>query len=370
MRYSPRNRRRMLRVRGHGGVARRVAHPAVLAIAVVAVLGAIYIGGPVLAPIACALFIMALTWPLQHYLQARMPKLVALALVILGVVVVCSAFGSLLIWAVGRVGRWLITDGARLQEHYAHMIAWLEAKGIGLVGIWAEHFNVRWLIGTIYAITGRLNTTIGFWLVVLMYVVIGLLEVDDAKRRIRGLSNQTAARALLDGCATSAAKFRKYMVLRTLMSVATGALVWAFASLIGLQLAFEWGAIAFALNYIPFVGPFVATLLPTAFALAQFESWQGALLVFACLNVIQFVIGSYVEPRASGNILAISPFLVLFSVFLWAFLWGLFGAFIGVPISIAVLTFCAQHPSTKWLADLLAPPTRVSPGIGDRSSSG
>jgi AI-2 transport protein TqsA len=80
------------------------------------------------------------------------------------------------------------------------------------------------------------------------------------------------------------------------------------------------------------------------------------LLVFACLNVVQFVIGSYVEPRVSGSALSISPFIVLFSVFLWTWMWGLFGAFIGVPITIAILTFCAQHPSTAWIADLLGDP--------------
>jgi predicted PurR-regulated permease PerM len=74
---------------------------------------------------------------------------------------------------------------------------------------------------------------------------------------------------------------------------------------------------------------------------------------FACLNIIQFVIGSYVEPRVSGSALAISPFIVLFSVFFWTYLWGLFGAFIGVPITIALLTFCAQHRSSRWLADIL-----------------
>ena len=36
------------------------------------------------------------------------------------------------------------------------------------------------------------------------------------------------------------------------MSVITGALVYGFATLIGLPLAAEWGVIAFALNYIPF----------------------------------------------------------------------------------------------------------------------
>ena len=137
------------------------------------------------------------------------------------------------------------------------------------------------------------------------------------------------------------------------MSVITGVLVWLLAYAMGLKLAAEWGVIAFTLNYIPFIGPFVATLLPTLYALAQFESLQSALLIFACLNVIQFVVGSYIEPRVAGRALAASPFMVLFSVFLWMFLWGLFGAFIGVPILIALLTFCAQYPSTKWLAGLL-----------------
>ena len=72
--------------------------------------------------------------------------------------------------------------------------------------------------------------------------------------------------------------------------------------------------------------------------------------------MIQFVIGSYIEPRLSGSALAISPFLVLFSVFFWTYLWGFFGAFIGVPIAIALITFCAEHPSSRWVSDLLGAP--------------
>jgi AI-2 transport protein TqsA len=48
-----------------------------------------------------------------------------------------------------------------------------------------------------------------------------------------------------------------------------------------------------------------------------------------------------------------SPTVVLLSVFLWTYLWGLFGAFIGVPIVIATVTFCAHHPASRWIADLL-----------------
>ena len=115
------------------------------------------------------------------------------------------------------------------------------------------------------------------------------------------------------------------MVVRTQMSILTGALVWGFAMLSGLPLAQEWGVIAFTLNYIPFIGPFIATLFPTLLSMVQFETWQAVIVVFACLNVIQFVVGSYIEPRLSGSALAMSPFVVLFSIFLWTFLWGLPG---------------------------------------------
>ena len=120
--------------------------------------------------------------------------------------------------------------------------------------------------------------------------------------------------------------------------------------------ALEWGVIAFALNYIPFIGPFIATLFPTLLAMTQFSTWQAVVGSSSALNIIQFVIGSYVEPRVSGAVLAISPSVVLFAVFFWTFLWGLFGAFIGVPIAIAIITFCSYYPSSRWVADLLGGP--------------
>ena len=161
---------------------------------------------------------------------------------------------------------------------------------------------------------------------------------------------------LLTGGAKTAEKFRKYLLVRTLMSVVTGVLVWGFIWLCGLPLAQEWGVIAFALIYIPFVGPFVATVLPTLFAVVEFDTWQSAILVFGCLNLIQFLVGSYLEPMMAGNILSISPFIVLLAVFFWTYLWGIAGAFIGVPIVIALLTICEHHASSRWMAELFGAP--------------
>ena len=81
-----------------------------------------------------------------------------------------------------------------------------------------------------------------------------------------------------------------------------------------------------------------------------------AVSVFIGLNFIQFLIGSYLEPRVAGAALSMSPFVVLFSVFFWAFLWGIPGAFIGLPIMIAVMTICGQFDGSRWVAELLSGP--------------
>lgn len=262
-------------------------------------------------------------------------------------------------WMMPRPNAWKVvtrhssSSGSTFDCLAMRSLSSLAAHGIAVAGLWAEHFNIRWVVGAMQGLSARLNTMISFWIVVLIYVLLGLLEVGPLARRIPSIVGSEAARVLIVGGERTAAKLRRYLLIRTIMSVATGGTVYVFALALGLQLATEWGVIAFTLNFVPFVGPFIATLLPTFYALAQFESLYSALFVFACLNLIQFAIGSYIEPRVAGKALALSPFLVLFSVFLWMFLWDLFGAFIGVPIAIAVLTFCAQSQSARWLAQLL-----------------
>jgi len=323
----------------------------------VLVIAAFGVAEAVFAPLTFALFIIAIVWPLQAALQARLPKLLALAISMLATIVVIGAFTWVITWGFSRVGRYIVTDASRFQLLYNQMAEWLEGHGIVVASIWAEHFNVGWLISAFQQVTNVVNGTLSFAIVVLIYVILGLMEVDAAILRLRSMRNQEAGRVLRIGGARTASKFRRYLLVRSLMSVVTGVLVWGFISICGLPLAQEWGVIAFAFNYIPFIGPFVATVLPTLFAVAQFAAWQNAIIVFACLNLIQFLVGSYLEPRIAGGVLSMSPFMVLFAVFFWTFLWGIAGAFIGVPIAIAVLTLCEQHTSSRWVPELFGAPT-------------
>lgn len=322
-------------------------------VAAVAISGALYQASSVFAPLSLALFIIAIVWPVQQRLQSHMPKLIALAITLIVIVAVGLAFASLIVWGFSRVGHALVKDAALYQTFYDGLVTWLDEHGVSVAGFWAENFNVGWLLRKAQYVSRVVNSALAFWLITLTYVILGLLEVEDIGRRVEASCKPEAARLVVQGSAATAVKFRRYLVVRTQMSILTGLLVGLFALATGLQFAAEWGVIAFALNYIPFVGPFIATLFPTLLAMTQFTSWEAVVGTFICLNIIQFVISSYIEPRLSGSVLSISPLVVLFTIFFWTFLWGLFGTFIGVPITLAIVTFCDQHQSSRWLAVLL-----------------
>jgi len=323
--------------------------------ATILVFGGLYLSQPIIAPVAFALFVIAIVWPIQQALQARIPKLLALAVTILGVMVAISVLGYLLIWGFSKVVRWLTLNAERMQVLYANAMDWLDGHGVSVSDIVNQSYsNTNWLLPAVKGLGGRGYRLVSFVVIAFAFTVLGLLEVDVARKNIERLQNAAARQTLLVAGADIAAKLQKYMLVRTVMSILTGIVVWSFALLAGIELATAWGVIAFVLNYIPFIGPLIATVFPTLFALVQFESWQLAIAVFACLNLIQFMIGSYLEPRMAGAALSISPFIVLFAVFFWSFLWGVAGAFIGVPIVIALLAVCDEHQSTRWIALLLS----------------
>jgi AI-2 transport protein TqsA len=314
----------------------------------------LYFARSILAPVAFSLFVVAIVWPLQRELETRIPRLLALVVALVVTLLVVTVLGYLIVWAFGTVGRWLIENALQFQALYVQWTDWLEEHGILVTSLLVENFNASWLVRAVQEIGGRLHGLVTFVVITFVFTALGLLEVDIARKHIESLGNKAAAQTILQASTQIADKFQRYMLVRSAMSVLTGLVVWAFALLAGLELATAWGVIAFVLNYIPFIGPFIATVFPTLFALAQVGSWQLAVIVFLCLNLIQFVIGSYMEPRIAGAALSVSPFLVLFAVFFWAFLWGLPGAFIGVPIVIAALTLCEQRESTRWIATLLS----------------
>jgi predicted PurR-regulated permease PerM len=352
---------------GTGGDGAGVRPITIGPVTLAAGLALFYAAQSALMPLTLALFTIALVWPLQAALQRRLPKLVALLITLSLALLVLVCVGSAVIWGFGKLAQWLFLNAGRYQVVYTEWVAWLEEQGITLVTPMVDRFDVNWLTRVVQDIASRLNSFTGFAFIVFILVMLGLLEVDDFNHRLQAAAAQPHGARILRANREIARKLRRFMIVRTFASMLTGLVVWSFALVAGLELAAAWGAIAFALNYIPFIGPLIATVLPTLLAIAQFDSWQMAVIVFVGLNVIQFIIGSYLEPLLTGASLALSPFAVVFTVFFWTFMWGLPGAFIGVPILIAFTVYISENPGSRWIAALL---TGGRPADGPENGSG
>ena len=334
-------------------------HVAPVIVAVALVFAALYFARIVLEPIAFVIFAMALVEPFREAAAARLGKGVALTLTLLLTLVVLSIFVWAIVWSIGDIIHWGLANVDKFQSLYMRTKQWLEGHDLFIVDL--SNLNSSSFVGVFQAVAGYVNYFLGFALVVFLFLIFGLAEMDDFKIKLAALDKKMSGWSLLETSGRIAERIRKYMLIRTIASVATGVAVFLFTLAIGLDLAVAWGVISFVLNYIPYVGPLIAVILPVIFSTAQFESWQMAAIIFGSLYVIQFVIGSYLEPVLTGTALAISPFVMLLAFLIWDFLWGMPGAFIGLPVTIALFTIWEQNPSTRWIANLMAT-SNAAPG--------
>src|SRR5262245_50107984 len=110
----------------------RAGRTALVLCALVLTVAAASLAGAILAPVAFALFIVAVVWPLQQQLQARIPKLLALAVTILVILAAVAVLLYLLVWGFSLVGKWVLNNIDRFQSLYSQAYAWLGEHGISL----------------------------------------------------------------------------------------------------------------------------------------------------------------------------------------------------------------------------------------------
>ena len=233
---------------------------------IILVAAALYFARSIFAPLAFAIFMVALVWPLQRALETKLPQAIALLLTLILTVAVVVAVSSMVTWALSVEREWLVGHAARFQTIYLEWTRWLEEHEIFVVGPLTERFDAMWLVRLFQTIIGHINTHVGFAVLAFVFLMLALMETGNFRERLALASKQAKGPDFAEVGEAIAAKIRKYMIVRTQMSALTGFAVWAWAHFSGLELAPAWGIIAFIVNYIPFIGSFIATLLPSLFS--------------------------------------------------------------------------------------------------------
>jgi predicted PurR-regulated permease PerM len=127
----------------------------------------------------------------------------------------------------------------------------------------------------------------------------------------------------------------RYIATAGAINIGVGVIVGFATYLIGLPNAPMWGVIAFALNFLPYVGPLIMATALFVAGLVVFPSIGHALIAPAFFIGLATLEGHFVTPNIMGRRLDLSPLLVFIGLVFWTWLWGPMGALLATPLLIA-----------------------------------
>ncbi len=122
------------------------------------------------------------------------------------------------------------------------------------------------------------------------------------------------------------------------LGVATGLALW----LIGLPNPVLWGTTTAVLAFIPYLGPLLITLLLLLAGSVTFGSGVAMLGPPAAFLLLHGVEANFLSPMIMGHRLRLRPVFVFLAVMVWGWLWGIAGAFLAVPLLLALRAFCKR----------------------------
>jgi len=184
----------------------------------------------------------------------------------------------------------------------------------------------------------------GVWAYTPFLTFFLLLSGDTYKRklvRLTGptLSNRKITVRILDDINESV---QRYMFMLLATNVLVAVLTWIALRWIGLENAGAWALAAGLLHVIPYFGPAVTAGAIGTAAFLQFDALSMALLPAGASLAVATFVGTFVTTWMTGRIAKMNTAAVFVSLLFWAWLWGIWGMLLSIPITV-ILKVVAQH---------------------------
>lgn len=319
---------------------------------IVIVLAGLRAASSFMVPLMLALLLTVISLPVLGWLRRiRIPAPVAVILTVLLTSGLLGVLGMVGMVTIDEMRHALPFYLSRFQEVELTVLNALAERGIHLPeGMYADLVQperiLAFLSGALLRAAEFLSTTF----IVVLYTVFMLFEAAGFPKKLRAAIGRVDAD--LSRMAGVVQDVQRYLAIKTLISLATGALVGLWLWLIGVDFPLFWGTIAFLLNYIPNVGSIVAAIPGVLIALLQLGFGSAALAAAGYL-VINFILGNVIEPAIMGRGFGLSTLVVVISLVFWGWLWGPVGMLLSVPLTV-VLRIALEHTQDfRWLAVLL-----------------
>ncbi len=319
--------------------------------AIVLILAGMQAAKAIVVPFLLSVFIAVISATPMFWLQRRgLPAWLALLMVILAVMLLGFLLASMILTSVRDLTGSLPVYEAKLRDLTFVAVAWLQDLGIKVsVPVVTEILDPGALIKMVTTLLNALGSLVANGFLVMMTVIFILLEAASFPAKIDAVLGGETARFRLE---LFLKNLKHYMLIKTMVSVATGVLVTILVSLLGVDLPLLWGFLAFALNYVPNIGSIIAGLPAVVLTLVQLGPLRAVMVALGYL-AINMLLGNFLEPRFLGKGLGLSTLVVFLSLLFWGWLLGPVGMLLSVPLTMTVKIAFDSREDTRWLSTLL-----------------
>ncbi|HTL56148.1 MAG TPA: AI-2E family transporter [Candidatus Limnocylindrales bacterium] len=193
--------------------------------------------------------------------------------------------------------------------------------------------------------------TAGLVLVFVIFMLIEQTGLRDRLIRLGGARRVNATTRMLDDASQ---RVSRYLLAQLVINSAFGMLAGIGLYFMKVPNPFLWGLVAALLRYIPYLGIWIAAIMPAALAFAVEPGWVKAPLVFAIYFGIDLIMYNFVEPLLYGNSTGLSPLAILVAAVFWTWLWGAVGLLLATPLTVCVVVLGRHIPQLWFLRILLS----------------
>jgi AI-2 transport protein TqsA len=337
----------------------RIIHSLLLAAGIVIIVAGLHAATSIIVPILISVFISIVILPMQNWLIAhKIPGTLSILLTLIAVVLIFVGFG----FAVGGS----VKGFADKADEYQKNLAALVESVNGLIAPFGLQISVEAIIEFLKKNVFNIfknallqgATFITTLVLVLLTILFVLFEAAGFSNKLkRALGEKTESKGRIRKIQKD---IQQYLLVKTLISLATGLLIGVSLAILGLDFPVLWGLLAFLLNYIPSLGSILAAGPPILLALLQFGSGRalGVAIVFVAVNIL---LGNLVEPGLMGRRLGLSALVVFLSLLFWGWVWGPFGMILSVPLTMIIKIMLENTDDLRWIGIMLGPAKEQRP---------
>ncbi|MFA5467767.1 MAG: AI-2E family transporter [Sphaerochaetaceae bacterium] len=335
--------------------AKDAGRTALLVIAVILTFATLKIADVVTLPLTISLFLFLFFNPLLNRLEKlKVPRWLGVLIVMVLLLVTFLVAAWFFFFTVDR----LVQRLPMYIRRFVVIDAWLAEKiGLDTGTSFLTYINFDWqglILSSLSSVSNKAINIVSRVSLIYIFVLFLILERQSLIPKLKvGIPSGKGMRlAVLFERINR--QISKYLLLKALISLATGILFYLACLATGLDFAIMWGVLAFVLNFIPSIGSIIITAMTIVMAILQFfPIWANVVYVAVLMISIQMVLGNIIDPRIQGVRLNLSPFVILVSLSLWGYIWGVAGMFLAVPITSVMQIICANVQSLKPVAVMI-----------------